>query len=231
MSEPHEQSYYEIALSNRQVTAAFVVLLVCLLAAFFSGIWIGRTSAGPGPGERLETGPAEAEEAGDARPQEFRFFTEGKAPAPPPPLSTAVAEARAAETRPETTLAQDLGAVPKAAGPPAGAEGEDELVEEPAPPPPPPPPPPEPVQKPAAEPPAEGEGLFVQVFSSHDKAQADKVMARLVRAGFEAFLSPAQMEDRVMYRVRIGPFAERAAADRVATQVRAKTRLETWITQ
>ncbi|MFY9825398.1 MAG: hypothetical protein WAM82_28740, partial [Thermoanaerobaculia bacterium] len=44
MSEPHEPSYYEIALTNRQVVVAFVVLLVCLLSAFFSGVWIGRES-------------------------------------------------------------------------------------------------------------------------------------------------------------------------------------------
>ncbi|HEY8021186.1 MAG TPA: hypothetical protein VIH93_08800, partial [Thermoanaerobaculia bacterium] len=46
MTEPHhEPSYYEIALTNRQVVVAFVVLLVCLLSAFFSGVWIGRGSA------------------------------------------------------------------------------------------------------------------------------------------------------------------------------------------
>ncbi|HSS49531.1 MAG TPA: hypothetical protein VLX28_11350, partial [Thermoanaerobaculia bacterium] len=44
MSEPHEPSYYEIALTNRQVVVAFVILLVCLLSAFFSGVWIGRES-------------------------------------------------------------------------------------------------------------------------------------------------------------------------------------------
>ena len=34
--------YYEIALTNRQVVVAFIILLVCLLSAFFSGVWIGR---------------------------------------------------------------------------------------------------------------------------------------------------------------------------------------------
>ena len=43
VTEPHhEPSYYEIALTNRQVVVAFVILLACLLAAFFSGVWIGR---------------------------------------------------------------------------------------------------------------------------------------------------------------------------------------------
>jgi len=42
VSEPHEPSYYEIALTNRQVVVAFVILLVCLLSAFFSGEGPGR---------------------------------------------------------------------------------------------------------------------------------------------------------------------------------------------
>ena len=44
MSDSHEPSYYEIALTNRQVIVAFVILLVCLIAAFFSGVWVGRES-------------------------------------------------------------------------------------------------------------------------------------------------------------------------------------------
>jgi hypothetical protein len=44
VTEPREPSYYEIALTNRQVVVAFVILLVCLLSAFFSGVWIGRES-------------------------------------------------------------------------------------------------------------------------------------------------------------------------------------------
>src|SRR3954467_7788016 len=44
VASSHEPSYYEIALTNRQVVVAFVILLVCLLSAFFSGVWIGRES-------------------------------------------------------------------------------------------------------------------------------------------------------------------------------------------
>ena len=42
MSVDHESSYYEIALTNRQVLTIFVVLLTCLVAAFLSGVWVGR---------------------------------------------------------------------------------------------------------------------------------------------------------------------------------------------
>lgn len=41
-SESHEPSYYEVALTNRQVLIAFVVLLTSIVTAFLSGVWIGR---------------------------------------------------------------------------------------------------------------------------------------------------------------------------------------------
>jgi cell division septation protein DedD len=73
--------------------------------------------------------------------------------------------------------------------------------------------------------------LVIQVFSTADKEQADKVRDRLVEAGFTAFLSPiAKAGGQTMYRVRIGPFASRAAADGVAEKVRKEQKLDTWIT-
>jgi DedD protein len=42
-----EPSYYEVALTSKQVMAALVIVLACLTAAFFAGFWIGRDSERP----------------------------------------------------------------------------------------------------------------------------------------------------------------------------------------
>ena len=63
MSSEHESSYYEIALTNRQVLTIFVVLLTCLVAAFLSGVWIGRRDGAEGP---LGTDPLNADTDGDS---------------------------------------------------------------------------------------------------------------------------------------------------------------------
>jgi cell division septation protein DedD len=71
----------------------------------------------------------------------------------------------------------------------------------------------------------------IQVFSSHDQAQAQKVLDRLLRADYDAFLSPAEVRGIVRFRVRVGPFRDRAEAERVAANLRTDLKLETWITQ
>jgi DedD protein len=78
VTEPHhEPSYYEIALTNRQVVVAFVVLLVCLLSAFFSGVWIGRGSAERNPGETQVARVASPSEPTEGRNlEELKFFSE-----------------------------------------------------------------------------------------------------------------------------------------------------------
>ena len=79
----------------------------------------------------------------------------------------------------------------------------------------------------AAEP---AEGFVIQVFSTRDEGHAKKVVERLRQGGHEAFLSPVQVGSQTMYRVRIGPFDRRAAAENAATAITRDYKLETWVT-
>ncbi|HRC86470.1 MAG TPA: hypothetical protein PK413_12750, partial [Thermoanaerobaculia bacterium] len=54
MADSREPSYYELALNSRQVLGVLVVLLACLLVAFFAGVWIGRDA---GPVEQVSNEP------------------------------------------------------------------------------------------------------------------------------------------------------------------------------
>ena len=215
----HEPSYYEIALTNRQVLIAFAILLVCLVAAFLAGVWVGRGDVPPQPARLAAEAPAAAGDDGEAEPLSFFSGRPG----------TGGSGARAAEppagSGADTTLAEDRGqsvaageaerpVAPQTVEPPATAPARESR---PAP--------------PAAEsaPPAAGE-VVIQVFSSHDREQAQKIVERLVAGGRDAYLSPGEIGGQTVYRVRIGPFADRAQAQRVADEVRRQFRLETWIT-
>jgi DedD protein len=239
VTSSHEPSYYEIALTNRQVVVAFVILLVCLVTAFFSGVWIGRESAVRGDEQvARQTAPAQERQEGQAL-EELEFFDQPQGKAQEP----------AAEPEPEppsrdTTLLEDLGGEDEAeqAGDAGDTGDTGDSETEPA-----APPaqdrqakaaPPEPardestvVPRPLPEAtPAAGQ-VVIQVFSSSEQGQAERIRTRLVGGGHRAFLSPVEVAGRTMYRVRIGPFASRQEAQRVAEQVRKGYKLDTWVTE
>lgn len=334
----HEPSYYEIALTNRQVVVAFVILLTCVVAAFFSGVWIGRESAARaqerlallGRGHVLDGANSDADKGkqeGQAL-QEFKFFADSRkrpAAARVDRATKGAAGSRSEGERPaaarvdpaakgdvgspsgRSTLADDLqraggsqahgaasvapraasgAAAPSASSAAANRNRRDSAGSST-------PQAPQASQAPAAaESAGEGEPLpgtsqpadggarrsrassssskgaagagsgkptiswsaagassaragalpsgaapsaaagevVIQVFSTADREQADKVRDGLVQAGFTAFLSPIAKGGQTMYRVRIGPFLSRTAAEPVAEKVRKERKLDTWIT-
>jgi cell division protein FtsN len=266
VSEPHEPSYYEIALTNRQVVVAFVILLTCLLAAFFSGVWIGRESTARAAQEAAvrNTPPSEVAQQEGKSLEELEFFD--------PRARKGKDRDRKEEKRQEaaapgsSTLAEDLGGRKAAAPPPAPVQEEPapaaQTARETAPalpdpaqerrdrrkgrnaaaetaPAPAPAAAPEPAPAKAAKTaksavaaPAVPKGSYViQVFSSPDQAQAERIRGKLVDGGQKAYLSPIDRGGRTMYRVRIGPFKSRGDAQVVADKVRKGYKLDTWVTE
>jgi DedD protein len=243
LTNSHEPSYYEIALTNRQVVVAFVILLLCLVSAFFSGLWIGRESAARGARDQIvrnvPPSPAAPEE-GQAL-EELAFFEDGQKPGSgetaPPDATPAPVE--------DTTLLEDFGGETEEAADPdpdlpegrrrrgrdrdaAAGENGEEIAEAATPAPTPAPPRPSATTTP--EPRVAAGQMVIQVFSSPELDQAEKVRDRLIRGGHKAYLSPVQVSGRTMHRVRIGPFDSRGDAQKVAEQVRKDYKLDTWVT-
>jgi len=71
----------------------------------------------------------------------------------------------------------------------------------------------------------------IQVSSFRSRALAEELRARLVTRGFEAYLlSAATEEGRVRYRVRVGSYASRTEAERVAADLRGERTLSPYVT-
>jgi len=238
VTNSHEPSYYEIALTNRQVVVAFVILLLCLVSAFFSGLWIGRESAARVQDQIVRnTPPAPVEPQEGQALDEFRFFEDGQRAGGPGSVSgQPQAEASPTPTPEKTTLLEDLGG---AKDEPAPEKPEKPVAPvKPAPSPTPARPQPNAPSVPNApnapnttEPRIATGQLVIQVFSTADADQAESVRTRLTKGGQKAFLSPVKVGGRTMYRVRIGPFDSRDRAQKVAEQVRKTYKLDTWVTE
>lgn len=247
MNDARERSYYEIALTNGQVLGAFAILLVCVAGAFVSGMWVARDSFRDRLAA-LDAQPAAAAPAeGEPSPDTFEFFgtetaenaeAEEAAPASPLPRlgSGAAPEARTTTASPE--VAEDAPIVAEAAPEPRPAAAETRAPasapeterREPerasA--------PPErgsdaPAAPAAAREPEPAAGaVVIQVFSGSDEGQANGLISRLRGDGYRAFLSPVEVDGRTLFRVRVGPYESRSAAETDAAEIKRRHRLDTW---
>jgi len=232
MSETREASWYEIALTHSQIVKIFVVMLLVLVGAFFSGIWIGRDAAVAV--EEFEpvadaVPPSAVETTDGEEIAQLNFFSEDEVV---PTGAVQQAEAPAPErAQPQgatdpgsgSTLLDDLSAAAAQQSGSVAQVADSSAASEPD----------TPVAVIREEPSPVGDAtgdLVVQVFSSNDATQARRVLGRLAQGGHPAFLSPVEVEGRTMYRVRIGPYAERSRAESVADSVRRTFKLDTWIT-
>jgi cell division septation protein DedD len=142
-AETHEPSYYEIALTNRQVVVAFVLLLTCVLGAFLSGVWVGREGTARAAQEQMvrNSPPQVAQEGKNL--DELEFFDarkkkgEGRpakqeAVAAPPASSTLFDDLNRRKKNDEPAPAQTAPApAPTQVAPPAPAPARAEPAADP----------------------------------------------------------------------------------------------------
>ena len=83
-------------------------------------------------------------------------------------------------------------------------------------------PPVPPAPEPAARPSTASVGFAVQLGAFAQAAEAQKLQDRARAAGFSAFVEPVRTAGATLHRVRIGPVADRAAADALRSQAAAR---------
>lgn len=137
-------------------------------------------------------------------------------PAAAQPATAAVAPAT--EPRPEPAAKPEPKPAPAEPAKPVAAKPE--------------PPAPRPAQKPepAPAPSATAKvGFAVQLGAFSDAAEAEALRQRLGAAGFTAFTEQVQTDKGRLTRVSVGPALDRAEADRLNAQVKAKTGLSGFV--
>jgi DedD protein len=71
-----------------------------------------------------------------------------------------------------------------------------------------------------------GKGWTIQAGSFGQKTNAEKLMANLKLKGMPAYLSEIKVQDKTLYRVRIGPIESKAAAEQQLQDVEKNFRLK-----
>lgn len=76
-------------------------------------------------------------------------------------------------------------------------------------------------------------GMFVlQVTALRESAEANQVAEGLVASGYPAFVvAPAADAPVAVFRVRVGPYADRAEAEAAGRRLEAEQRLKPWVIQ
>src|SRR5262249_32677177 len=91
-------------------------------------------------------------------------------------------------------------------------------------------PPSEPPRQAAADPdPASRAGVYIQVMATRDAAAATAIRSRLSAKGYPVGISSGSGADATLRRVKVGPYAGRAEAEKVARKLRSEEGLRTWI--
>lgn len=74
--------------------------------------------------------------------------------------------------------------------------------------------------------PVPGAGFAVQIGALRNRADAEALSARARKAGFAAYVESAHTDSGTLWRVRVGPEAQRAQAERLKTELKRKLDLD-----
>ncbi len=221
MREPNarirSREKFEVSLDGRQVASIVVGALVILGVVFVLGLNVGKqigmrqaeVAVAPGDLDALDRAPAPAPAAKE--PLTFHERLTKETPAPPPPPDSAPA----APPTPPPAPAPAPSATPTATAPPTDAPA--------------PAPAPRPVESaPPAEPPAD-RPWTVQLAAAQDRAEAERTAARFssLNPRIEAAEVPGKGR---FYRVRVGAFETKQAAERYLKDVARETGAKGFVT-
>jgi cell division protein FtsN len=220
---PRSRERFELSLDGRQIASVIVGTIVVLAVVFVLGLNVGKQLA------RSEAKPTAG--GGDA------LAALDQAPVSPPPAvrdESLTYHDRLVSERPAAGPAQPAAPRPEPAPAPAAEREpapEPPPAADPAPPAEPPPsraaepaPDPEPA---AARPVPEGEWC-VQLGAAADRAESERLAARFER--FSPRIEIAEVQGKTWYRVRVGAFATKGAAEKYLKDLARETGAKGFVT-
>jgi DedD protein len=221
-----DQSFREIQLSGKQLVFLFMASVVLAVAIFPLGISVGRGVRGPSsdsapvdaavaPSGQMT--PAEMPPKTEPMPADLSYHDQLQGQTPPaaqPVTQTAPASTSASPADPPVPADEDAAPASRAS---AADASKPQAAAATAAPKTPAPAPARTAEKADTPPAPAAGGWVVQVNAFRSKDNADRQVAQLKAKGYAAFAAASAPGS--LYHVRIGPFSQRADADRTAARL------------
>jgi cell division septation protein DedD len=216
VAEESRSAPREFQLETRHLAAIILIVAILCISSFMLGRWVERQSS-RATAEGLRSGLQQSLSVEDVNKELTYFRTlEGEAPPPkvatPPPEPGRPAPVRVESPAPETESSSreaDEDSRPETASTASSRVS-----------------PPSPANAAASQ----GSGVHIQVLATKDAAAARALRDRLSSHGFKASIAAGTSSSGAgISKVRVGPYASRAEAERAAKRLRAEEGLRTWI--
>jgi cell division septation protein DedD len=214
-----DEGLHEIQLSGKQLVFLFMAVTVAAVVVFLCGVMVGRGVATP----RAPLTP----DIADQTPVDPTVLPPSPAASPAEGTGGRQANPNDKLTYPESLTG--VNSQPETLKPPSDAPASP-LPDVAA-------PPSEPAARPSpaakesapdtalTEPP--GRGYVVQVAAVRRRAEAETIARRLNAKGYRTFVTTSGDN----FRIRVGKYGERSAAEAIARQLEREERFKPWITQ
>ncbi len=211
MADYDEAGYYELQLNNKQLVFFFMAAVAIAVVVFLCGVMVGRgvrDATIAAAGKNITTSPDQVPSTGGLKPAEVRRELDYQRRLESPKAEDRLEES--ASSSPEELVAKAKKDTP------------------------PPPPAAKPVPK-KTPPKAASEmgtpsGTFtIQVVALKTQAAADQLVQRLKDKNYRAYVESGG--ETGLFRVRVGRFADRSEAEKVAQMLQDSEKFKPYITQ
>jgi cell division septation protein DedD len=216
-----DEAFHEIQMKGKQLVFLFMLATVAAVVIFLCGVMVGRGVRTQRAAELAEltsestsdltagaqVAPTPSAEAAPAGQEKLTYPQRLEAPTAP---AETLKESQPTDSRTAMDQPAATAATPAATAFPASLRG--------------PQPPPA-----AAEP--GGDGFAVQVAAIRGRGEADAMVRRLKNKGYPAYVMTPARGAPSLYRVRVGKFKDRRAAEVTASRLQREEQFKPWITR
>jgi DedD protein len=225
-----DEGFHEIQLSGKQLVFLFMATTIVAVVIFLCGVLVGRGVRSGAPAAADAAAPAESAPVAQASPPvaappptaDGTSAADPAAGAPPPAAETPAAAAKGQEDLSYHRRLQGDAAAGTASSPEDRLKPREQTAapreNAPAP--------------PAAQAPPPANGWMVQIAALRDRAAADAMVKRLSAKGYPTVVvEPAAGAPAASFRIRVGPYTDRAEAERVARRLEREEQFRPFITR